>query len=71
MDRSLAFLDRQVEYLKTSEPAQKEDKNEDKKEDEKETEKEDQEVKRLDPELQALTNLCQALMASSEFLYID
>ena len=67
MERSLAFLDRQVEYLKTSEPARKEDE----KEDEKETKKEDQEVKRLDPELQALTNLCQALMASSEFLYID
>jgi len=67
LDFALEFLARQVEHLKAAEPAL----NEDDKDDEKETKEEGQEVKRLDPELQALTNLCQALMASNEFLHID
>ncbi|MCH2376682.1 MAG: DUF1553 domain-containing protein, partial [Planctomycetes bacterium] len=42
-----------------------EKKNEDKKKDKKKGEEP------LDPELQALTNLCQALLSSNEFLYVD
>jgi hypothetical protein len=58
---ALAFLSRQVSYLKTA--------------GEKEAgEKKDEKAKpaaKPAPELQALTDLCQALLSANEFLYVD
>jgi len=59
---ALDFLSRQVEHLKTA--AEKRD----------ETPKKDEKAKPAAPpapELQALTNLCQALFSANEFLYMD
>ena len=59
---ALDFLSRQVEQLKTA--AEKRD----------ETPKKDEKAKPAAPpapELQALTNLCQALFSANEFLYMD
>jgi hypothetical protein len=59
---ALDFLSRQVEYLKTVRE-EKDEKN-----------KKDEKAKLAappGPELQALTNLCQALFSSNEFLYMD
>ena len=73
MERSLEFLEHQVNHLKAAEsslPSRQEPPEEN-------TGKEDQEnenveeVKQLDPEIQALTSLCQALLGSSEFMYLD
>jgi hypothetical protein len=50
------FLSRQVEYLK-AEPEKKDAKG--------------KPVPRPAPELQALANLCQALLSANEFLYVD
>ena len=66
LERSLRFLTSQVEHLKSLEPPTPASN-----EDGKEEKEENQEVKQIEPELQALTNLCQTLMGSSEFLYID
>lgn len=57
---ALDFLSRQVKHLKTA--AEKKD------------EKKDEKAKLAAPpapELQALTNLCQALFSANEFLYMD
>jgi hypothetical protein len=62
LDEALAFLSRQVEQLKAV-PEKKEEKT-----------KKDEKAKpsvRPTPELQALTDLCQALLSANEFLYVD
>ncbi|HWN97584.1 MAG TPA: PSD1 and planctomycete cytochrome C domain-containing protein [Methylomirabilota bacterium] len=59
---ALDFLSRQVDYLK-SVPEKKDEKP-----------KKDDKAKpaaKPAPELQALTNLCQALLSANEFLYVD
>ena len=56
---ALDFLSRQMEHLKTV--SEKKD----------EKPKKDEKAKPTTPELQALTNLCQALLSANEFLYID
>ncbi len=59
---ALAFLSRQVQHFKSA--ADKKD----------EKPRKDEKAKPLPkpaPELQALTNLCQALLSSNEFLYVD
>ena len=59
---ALEFLSRQVEHLKRA--AEKKD----------EKPKKDEKTKPVPPpapELQALTDLCQALLSSNEFLYVD
>ena len=70
--RSLTFLDQQTSRLNSivqqQDDAAKETTSGDQKKDEPE---EKQEIRKLEPELQALTNLCQALLGSSEFLYVD
>src|SRR3989475_13248011 len=74
---ALAFLSRQVDDLKTAgEKEAGETKIEAKaeKKDEKKTEKKGEKNKaaaKPAPELQALTNLCQALLSANEFLYLD
>ena len=70
LQRALAFLARQVEHLESLRPAVTAQ-SEDAKEAVKKESKDEQTVKHLAPELQALTNLCQTLMGSSEFLYND
>lgn len=70
LKRSLAFLERQVEHLKTIQPSAAAPKDPGKG-DGKEPEKKDHAVKRLEPPLQALTNLCQALLGSHEFMFVD
>ena len=67
LERALAFLTRQREHLASLVPPP----TTGKKDGGQEEAKDDQKVKQLEPELQALTNLCQALMGSSEFLYSD
>jgi predicted ATPase len=69
MADALEFLSRQVEELKMiSEKADAEKKEAQSKKDEKSKPV----VKAAPaPELQALTNLCQALLSSNEFLYVD
>jgi len=59
---ALDFLSRQVEHLKSA--AEKKD----------EKPKKDEKTKPVPtpaPELQALTDLCQALLSANEFLYVD
>ena len=63
---ALEFLSRQVEQLKVlSEKAALETKPEDLKKDAKTP------PSKPEPDLQALTNLCQVLLSTNEFLYID
>ncbi|MCH2373865.1 MAG: DUF1553 domain-containing protein, partial [Planctomycetes bacterium] len=75
LDRSLRFLEGQVEHLRSVEAAKsspnvevaaKSTDDGEKKDDVKDTA-----LESLAPELQALTNLCQAVLGSSEFLYVD
>ena len=66
---ALTFLFRQTEQWKTAgekAAAEKKDEKKDKKRDEKE-----KPAAKLAPELQALTDLCQALLSANEFLYVD
>jgi hypothetical protein len=57
---ALAFLSQQSEHLQSTSAEPKVDDKKDKKA-----------ASRLSPELQALTNLCQALLTANEFLYVD
>ena len=61
LNDSIAFLDGQVEHLK----------NLPEKKDEKPKKDEKAKAPKPMPELQALTNLCQALLCANEFLYVD
>jgi mono/diheme cytochrome c family protein len=76
IDRSLKFIDRQIEELKQRQvnlPAMTDVKSgqgqavaaSNKKGEKAGT------PKKIDPELQALTNFCQALLSANEFLYVD
>jgi len=60
---ALTFLSGQTEYLQNSVALEKPA-------DEK-AKKEPKPASKLPPELQALTNLCQALLSANEFLYVD
>ena len=62
LEDALGFLSRQVEHLK----AIPEKKDENSKKDDK-----TKPVTKPVPELQALTDLCQALLSANEFLYVD
>jgi len=74
---ALAFLSRQVGHLKTAgekEAAETKAETKAEKKDEKKTGKKDEKAKpaaKPAPELQALTDLCQALLSANEFLYVD
>jgi len=66
---ALEFLSRQVGRLKTAGETEAAEAK-----DEKKTEKKDEKAKpaaKPAPELQALTDLCQALLSANEFLYVD
>jgi hypothetical protein len=72
IERSVVFLTQQVANLEAQQQAAAVQKEEGKDDEKKaEAEKEEKKVKRLKPKLQALTNLCQSLMGSNEFLYVD
>jgi hypothetical protein len=63
---SLAFVSGQVDYLQSNAATEnKADDEKSKKDEKKKT------GPKLGPDLQALTNLCQALLSANEFLYID
>ena len=73
---AVAFLSRQVEHLKAAAEKEAAETKTAKSEakDEKKTEKKDEKTKpatKPAPELQALTDLCQALLSANEFLYVD
>jgi hypothetical protein len=61
---ALAFLSAQIDHLQAA--AEKKETDEKPKKDEKK-----KSAPKLDPELQSLTNLCQALLSANEFLYVD
>jgi hypothetical protein len=63
---ALAFLSTQVDYLQAAAAAEKKEADGKPKKDEKK-----KPAPKLEPELQALTNLCQALLSANEFLYVD
>jgi len=66
---ALAFLSRQVDQLKTAgekDAAETKDVKKDVKKDDK-----SKPAAKPAPELQALTDLCQALLSANEFLYVD
>ena len=63
---ALDFLSRQVAHLKAVSEREKAKKKDDKSKDAKA-----KPVTKPTPELQALTNLCQALLSANEFLYVD
>ena len=66
LERSLQFLTTQVEYLRSlATPAAEPNKAE------KTKTKENETAQPIEPALQALMNLCQTLMSSNEFLYVD
>src|SRR5437667_10640787 len=70
---ALEFLSRQVSQLKTAVDKEATETKAEKK-DEKKTEKKDEKTKPVTkpaPELQAPTELCQALLSANEFLYVD
>jgi hypothetical protein len=62
---ALAFVSEQAEYLHANAAEKKADEEKAKKEEKKKT------GSNLAPDLQALTNLCQALLSANEFLYVD
>ncbi len=74
---ALAFLSRQVDFLKTAaekEPGETKTEKKAETKEEKKTEKKEEKNKpaaKPTPELQALTDLCQALLCANEFLYVD
>jgi hypothetical protein len=57
---ALSFVSEQIDHLQSAAPETKPDEKKDKKA-----------APKLSPELQALTNLCQALLTANEFLYVD
>src|ERR1043165_8071319 len=59
---AIEFLSRQVDCLKTAG---------DKKDEKAERDGKATSAAKAEPELQALTDLCQALLSSNEFLYVD
>ena len=59
---ALTFLSEQIEHLQS---VASEEKPPEKKDDKKKT------TPKLSPELQAMSNLCQALVTANEFLYVD
>jgi len=63
---AVAFLSAQGDYLQATAAAEKKESEEKPKKDEKK-----KPAPKLEPELQALTNLCQALLSANEFLYVD
>jgi hypothetical protein len=63
---ALEFLSRQTEYLQSVAAAEKKENEEKPKKDEKK-----KSAPKPAPELQALTDLCQALLSANEFLYVD
>ena len=63
---ALAFLSGQVDYLQATAAAEKKEADDKPKKDEKK-----KPAPKLEPELQALTNFCQALLSANEFLYVD
>ena len=63
---TLAFVAEQVDYLQSNAAAESKADDEKAKKDEKK-----KAGPKLPPDLQALTNLCQALLSANEFLYID
>jgi len=63
---ALTFLSGQIEHLQTAAASQKKASEEKPKKDEKA-----KGPPKPAPELQALTNLCQALLSANEFLYVD
>jgi len=76
--KALDFLSRQVEQLKNSSekttPEEKDEKGPKKEKPKAEKSAKDEKPKsetKPSPELQALTDLCQALLSANEFLYVD
>jgi hypothetical protein len=63
---ALAFLSAQVDHLQAAAAAEKKETDEKPKKDDKK-----KAAPKIEPELQALTNLCQALLSANEFLYVD
>jgi hypothetical protein len=61
-ERSSAFLDSQVKYLRERESTAVVAAG---------TKKDPKAPKKIEPEVQALRNLCQALLSANEFLYVD
>jgi hypothetical protein len=67
---SLAFLSRQVELLKKT-PEKTEPENKEKEKAKTQKEDKSKQAEKPAPELQPLTNLCQALLSANELLYVD
>jgi hypothetical protein len=63
---ALTFISEQVDYLQSKAEEEKKADDEKAKKDEKK-----KAGAKLEPDLQALTNLCQALLSANEFLYVD
>jgi hypothetical protein len=71
LQRSLAFLHRQIAYLQREMAPAAENASASPNEKEKEKEKKAKAAPKVEPEIQALRNLCQALLGANEFLYVD